>query len=74
MMEGLTLRFQLPWIRRQRAAAKGDEATKAVVDAARDLKRQADEVIRAAYALADDRLREQRQIPQPAGRGSRDEE
>jgi hypothetical protein len=53
---------------------KGDEATKAVVDAARDLKRQADEVIRAAYALADDRLREQRQIPQPAGRGSRDEE
>lgn len=65
MMSGQMLHhFRLPSIRRRSApeeAARSEEATKAVVDSAKELKVKADDVIRAAYELADARVKERRE-------------
>lgn len=65
MMSGQMLHhFRLPQIRRRSApeeAARSEESTRAVVDAAKELKVKADDVIRAAYELADARVKERRE-------------
>jgi hypothetical protein len=52
--------FRLPMLRRHAEKTTTEQQTDAVVQAANDLKRSADDVIRAAYRLADARARERR--------------
>jgi hypothetical protein len=60
--------FRFPKLGGHKAAVEtsGEQATQDVVEAAQTLKRQADEVIRAAYTLADQRQRERREKAKPS--------